>query len=899
MRLISAKFKNLTGLYMGTGLTDITIDFTKCTHDIVYIVGKNGSGKSTLMSALHPLPDPSNMYLLGKAGEKELIYQSDEGNRYIVLIQYPVYSNGNRAVTKAYFSEVDINGTITELNTNGTVGSFKDILYSKFSLDPNFSSLSFLSTEDRGLVDMKPSDRKKFIANLLESLEVYNDIYKTMNKRSSSFKAIVNSIAAKIDSIGDEQKLLFNKTAAENRIQVLLQQEQSYTKQIASSEATINLIDPDGSIQSNYKRLFDELNMIKSNIGMVEESIDLSKYKSLQDVIDAYNAEEDRENKYRQKIGVLDANKSSLSDQLATIDADIYERNSKYQALVGTFDYKELQSTVVGYRKKIFDYEQTFKKIGVSANALTKDEYIVALNLLEDFRTAVTNIKMYGSNEAISLACKYILSSNSLIDDLNELQDISSNIDDQKIKTTRELDRYSAVLARTTILEKRPDKCKIGSCPFISDALKAKDERPKENIDRLNRILNTLNEQKIQVTAKIERLSMVHRIYNDINIVIRAIMRNANIINKLPNGSNYTNIAIFVERIECGDTFNDIKDMYQYIEYANIFELYKNDKDILSRLEIDLEKAKNTQYMIKDMADSIDKLVKRKKEIDEKIKAIEDQIKQVSAQLSQCTYTKNVLNDTISKYRKLEELKIKQSEIESQLKLVASNIEKISIEVSKINQANTQLQSIRTELLPLDKMKDDINFSLSKLEEYKKEYDQYNEKYTLVETLKLYSSPTKGIQTIFMQLYMDKTLGMSNKILSMMFNGELELSQYVINENEFRIPILNNTTNMIIDDISNCSTSQKCMIAMIMGFVLAFHGSSVYNIVRLDEIDGGLDASNRSVFPELLRRIMDILRISQCFIVSHSSEAIMTDVDVICLNPVSQDSLQGNVIFHL
>ena len=55
-----------------------------------------------------------------------------------------------------------------------------------------------------------------------------------------------------------------------------------------------------------------------------------------------------------------------------------------------------------------------------------------------------------------------------------------------------------------------------------------------------------------------------------------------------------------------------------------------------------------------------------------------------------------------------------------------------------------------------------------------------------------------------MQLYMDKTLSLANQLLSMLFNGEIELLPYIINENEFRIPTKSNITNLVTDDVSNC-----------------------------------------------------------------------------------------------
>ena len=43
MILVSARFKGLKGIYSKSGKTEIYIDFTKCKHKTIYIVGKYGS----------------------------------------------------------------------------------------------------------------------------------------------------------------------------------------------------------------------------------------------------------------------------------------------------------------------------------------------------------------------------------------------------------------------------------------------------------------------------------------------------------------------------------------------------------------------------------------------------------------------------------------------------------------------------------------------------------------------------------------------------------------------------------------------------------------------------------------------------------------------------------------
>ena len=260
----------------------------------------------------------------------------------------------------------------------------------------------------------------------------------------------------------------------------------------------------------------------------------------------------------------------------------------------------------------------------------------------------------------------------------------------------------------------------------------------------------------------------------------------------------------------------------------------------------------------------------------------------------------SVTNRAIDIYSNINNATNKKMELESKLRVISDNIEKISREIDTINKSNSMLNSIIRELEPLKNMKDEINYSLNKLAEYKAELEIYTKKYSTIELLKKYSSPTKGgIQTIFIKLYMDKILNLTNQLLGMLFNGELELLPYIIDENGFKIPVRCKVNNLSVDDVSNCSTSEKSMIAVIMSFALAFHSSQIYNIVRLDEVDGGLDQANRAMFPVILDAICRTLDISQTFIISHSSESDMTNVDIISLTPVSNETLRGNVIFQL
>ena len=898
MRLLHAKFKGLKGIYNKSGIKEIEIDFSKCLHRIIYIIGQNGSGKSTLLNSLNPLPDVPSIYLDGEDGYKELLYIHGD-IMYRIKILYPVYSNNNRAATKAFFTQIDDNGEV-ELNSNGTVGSFKDIVYSKFNLDPNFVSLTHLSVEDRGLVERKPADRKKFVVSLLESVEIYNDIYKTLVKRSSTFKSFINSITSKMDSIGDENKLLLDKNAADQRYAALMEQRSSLEQNIASARATISLIDPDNKIRESYDITLKEYNETKHKLSILESTVPDIGIIDLDQAVKEY--------------ADLNAEITSLTSRLESIDDSIkdiilrreeeskmiFMKNQRYQSMVENSNIGKLKKSIAEYRKKIYEYQLIFKKIGIKEGILTKDEYITILNLLENIRTTIVNIKGYATNKSILYACDCILNNNSVSADLERVSDEYSRIDSDIQNKKEEVSYYNGLLDRVKILDNRPKQCTISECSFIKDALDAKDKKPEENILRLTTSISDLIQDMNSKSEEVSFYQLAFRVYSDMNGIIRLINSNRSLLDKTPIGKRFSDITTFISRVKNNDPFNDIQEIYSYINYANIFELYELDNKTLSRLESGYEAAKSQEGLIDDLQKEIEDLSKKVNDITSQLEEKQKDKLELQKQIIDHKQRLDEINSLISILRKISELNSSKQNYESQLRLVSDNIEKISKEIDNINKYEGALKGVNSELIPVTQMRDNFTFSLTKLEEYKQELQVYQDKYNLIELLKKYSSPTKGgIQTIFMQLYMDKTLSLANQLLGMLFNGDIELLPYIINENEFRIPTRSNITNLVTDDVSNCSTSEKSMIAMILSFALAFHGSQTYNIVRLDEVDGGLDQANRAIFPIILDSIIQMLQIEQCFIISHSSESDMSDVDVISLTPVSNETIKGNVIFQL
>lgn len=900
MRLRSARLHGLMGVYSGSGgKKEIFIDFTKCLNDIILIIGKNGSGKTTIWEALQPIPLPPSYFMEKEPGFVELEYIHNDV-LYNLRMEYPITNSRERAQTKAFITKTISDGTVMELNPNGNIGSYKSALFSEFNLDPNFVSLSQLSSEDMGIVSKKPSERKKFVASIVESIEVYNDIYKALSKRSTIFKSMINSITAKIDTIGNQENLETQLKAIDNRLQRLEVEKAKLVKQLALSESKIHLTDPDGSIQNIYKTVSDELYVNYQQLNTYEiyikkitdtfgtTSLDklTETYKLLSDKLYSLSVDIDKKNEDIQNL-LLSKEEETKFIQLKT---------AKVNSLKAEFNFDYLQDRIKAVRKAIGECELIFSRLNLmKGHCITKDEFIYGVNIMTNIKDAINMVKSNANEVALNEVLEQLRKGNkSFLVDISELK----YLEDQIKETDSEISRYSNLLSFTSELEKRPSNCNIDDCPFIKKALECFNEKPEENLIRLGEKRNKLIEEYKKELESVEYNKELQSIENMIRNIFASINTSKHILHKFPTGRYLTDTNTFLDNFNSVTMLNELTDLQDSLQYANVFEQYKNLQTELVKLESDYKIYENKAEVIDDLCEEInrinDKLSRIINELEEKRKDIQIQ-REAKLELEDKIKT---LDNSINILRKIEELETKKESLMEKLATVTNNMEVIKQELEKQNFLNSEISNLDKDIKPASDEKDKILYSLKQLDEYNAELQMYNNSYSTIELIRKYSSPTKGgIQTLFMQLYMGKTISMANELLSLLFDGKFELLPYIINESEFRIPCVNKESSVHHDDISSCSSAERAMISMMISFSLLHHSSTVYNILRLDEIDGALDQNNRSNFLIVLNKFMKELGVENCIMISHSSEMDMSNVDIIQLVPVDNSKPNGNIIF--
>lgn len=873
MRFLYARLVGYVGLYSGLGLKEIDIDFSKARNKICVISGPNGVGKSTIINALNLMPDDNSCFIPSMEASKYLKL-TDGMNIYDITMVHGINSHNERTTTK-----VSILKNGVELNPNGNVRSYKEIIQNEFELDSNYTVLSKIGGNDRGIADKTPAERKKIVSSIISSLEVYNNIYKVLNKKANTLKSFINNLGYKIQNIGTEEALHSTLISIKSRTDALTKAIEETKESLTKSKTIIAMVDPDGSVQKRLDELNEQIKPLKNQIIELEVKIQKTNCdKSVEDLQEAVKMAESEQTKLLMEI-------SSISENITAVKTDIDQLQNKINKETNEID-PNLESQLQTTKDRLTELQNLFS--GINIDDVSKDEIDFVIKFSNDLVYKIDTLKADQNITIVSEACEWMMGNQSIHDCHHELQ---SQIDqyNQEIENTQTiLQTINNDIAQSQSIDQRPDQCNIDSCPFISEALSIihRYGDRKSMLKKKDSTENQISELKKslqEVTNQLNHIEMVENMILKIQAMNDSISMNSSILSKFPATKRLTNCELFLTDLKNQYMFTEIRSMEQYQDMSNSIIEYKSLSKILSNLEAEYKVQSNTEKLIRQyqnelsekkhklesLYDHFDKKRKEKQFNDNLLEGLNNQL-QTALQLE-------------SDKQKLIEKQNQVSNIESEISTITSKLQSSANEIHNINLMMDRYNKLTTEVKPLEENRRQVESRLDMLRSFQQEYAQYKDQYNLIDTLRKYSSPTSGgIQSLFMSIYMDKTLDTVNQLLGMIFHGQYQILQYIINEDEFRIPFVGN--GLVVDDISNGSTSQVCIMGMIINLVLFTSGSNKYNIVSLDEIDGGLDHENRYLFVNILQQICDILNIDQLFIISHSVESALQSVDVVLLS---------------
>ena len=868
MKILYVRLENYIGIFNGRGDNVLEIDLSHTTTPIIVIKGHNGSGKSTLLKALNPMPDSNDQFIPGAEAKKTLVYQI---NTDIVRIEYlyPVKKDGSRATTKAQVFKNN-----EPLNLTNNVSDAKEIIYTLFKLDSSFLALSQLTSTDRGLADKRPSERKIFVNSSISGIEEYNNMYKVINKKFSMYKSLINSVVSKINKIGNKQELDISFNRVNRMLEEIIKERDTALASVAKIQAKLD--------ENNAKELVDKYNSLESEIYEKNVKVKqlLAELKDINPDLVTHNMIELRKIEKTKAIELATLNeeikntqalKDSLSKEMNELNSNIQKKIAERNTYISTEISTEEMNAYDDAVKELNIIQQDIHTAGLNISDKTEIQ-----NLNELFTFIIDKLQFItdGLNSIdYEMGFDFILKNKHNEETWRIAQDLRNEINSltmQVNETNLQMSLLESLVEKSEKLKLRPASCKDNTCIFIKDAFEAAKQKPNDELIKLQQknektssILKEKQKQLEVINDCIELKNRFDVIYNKIcsyefllNKVDLHDLTSIDFLVSIARTGNYKMIKETRDKINVLYNLLELKENYEKTVdlYKDAIDEYNKNKSIIDSINMDIDSSK------------------------EKLQDVSKEYSLKSSKVNELETTISELEPMVNKLSTYIEIKLPELEmIMNQIQELRNNKESLRQRVMQVEEINKDLESssnivdqINARYNDILKQRDILSYNKIMIEKYLEELADYKSKYEKLETIRYYVSPTTGIQTVFMGAYMNNIILKANELLSLIFNGQFVIQPFVINESEFRIPCLG--SGILNDDISSMSTSQICMISMIISFAMLANADTDYNILKLDEIDGGLDPDNRSQFISLLNSLIQIVDCEQCFLISHNME---------------------------
>lgn len=877
MRITYIRLENYIGIYNGRGDEVLEIDLSQNMNPIVIIRGTNGSGKSTLLKSLTPINDDSNAIVPGVTGRKVIRYLHN-GITYEIEYVHPVDKEGKRKQTKAQVYKYGPNGK-EELNPTWNVSSAKDIIYSLFNLDSNFLALSQLSSEDRGLADKRPAERKSFVSSIISGIEAYNAMYKIISKKHSMYKSLIQSLTAKINRIGNKEDLDLRYNTITKQVSQAISNRDASIQRIAMLRAKLDENNAEKLLEE-YTKIRDKYELNKkdrvlltnslsqyykdrtSNIYTVEErakfigdeEMELSENKAkLPQWEESYKTASNEYSSCELKIADINTEINKKKSRLETfIDADFSEEElGRYNEAVANLKAIENDIAKLDYRidnkseydrlKELFDMMNNF-----SYAIMDRYEFITR----EDVDTLVTRNSSFYESTLATIT--------------KEIEECTK----ERISTEADIGFYESLVDKTKNLELKPKDCKFTDCVFIVEAIEAEKKKPKDALVKLADKLKKLEDELKELNNNLHLTNEAKSFMDKLEALQVVFESNTSYLSKIGADGIWKG---FIESITNNTT---AKFLEEYIYIAtnsyNLLEAKESVSKIVDSLKESAIKYNANKTIIDEINGDIERMEAERKGYEIDLNISYEKMGNYSALRDEYDCLIREAENNLPHLDKIQEIDLEMRELEKKANESKAKRDLIKELNAKILEESAIAERCKDNYNELIAQRDDIAHNKILIDEYHKEMQEYTDNYERIEAIKYYVSPNTGIQTIFIGAYMNDIMVKANELASCIFGGEFVIQPFVINETEFRIPCLG--SGLMNDDISSMSTSQICMLSMIISFAILANASTDYNILKLDEIDGGLDTENRIQFITLLGNLISMVGCEQCFLISHNME---------------------------
>ena len=616
MKITYLELKNFIGLYNGLGRKEIKIDFSNANNKINILSGSNGSGKSFVLSCLHPfagtLDNRDKIILDGENGYKKIVYKVTE-KKYISIEHNYNQGKTGKITMKSFLSLSEDGGkTYKELNPNGTVKSFKELVLKHLEVEESYFKIARIGTNVTNFIDMPTAERKKYISLFLPDVDIYLENYKKVNEKYLALSRNIKFITSEIDKLDTEENLDNNIKNTENSLKIITESLFIKNDEYSKNKGSITALDPNGELEQEFLSKYNSYNSKKSSLSKIKSSIETIDGK-LENNKYSYNEILGELSKCQSELESKRNKVNDLENINIELEADLQENETKLSKYKG-FINDELQCTLeeveerFNSNKEFIDnniYKNLYEKVSIS-------EVNQAINIVKIYKEASSNILALYDSFVVDLYFNQDLS--NAINELEKNKDILKEINDKINSIDVKKRTLMGKLELLDVLNQRPKVCTIDSCPFISKALEFSDV--DKQIEKLENMSNEYKEKKANIKEVIKGLENLINMDKDITSLFKQVNMYRDILLKLPNSEfivSFDSFKSLFRKDKDNLSYNEIKDLLEVMQENN--ELEKQISNIKDKIENMKDKKIIVESLEKEIAKINSKLISNEKQV--------------------------------------------------------------------------------------------------------------------------------------------------------------------------------------------------------------------------------------------------------------------------------------------
>lgn len=822
MKIIYIKLTNFIGVHAAMGLKEVEFSFDQIDKPIIQIYGQNRCGKTVLIQQLHPFSSINlngderadlSLILPKEVGIKNIVYEVD-GEVYNITHTYQPTRTGH-----TISSSIIHNGE--ELNPSGGVTIFNSLIERILGINKYVFQFIINGTQLTSFGNMSTTQRKNLLNKAMGI-----DIYDKIHKLATDDYRYTNKL---ITSLNNTKEYILSTYGSYETLCVMLKQ-----KQQESDDISRMLTDTKSRMDTLYGQI-SVINNQRPQQELMTINNQLIAYKNVIDEMGSYDP-----NMYdtlvQEQID-LNSTLSTLKNERLMVRKDIdllYEKKN------------DIESTMLASKRAADDYNNMIQMRDDLVNKIDN----ISIETYVDGSSSYYR-SMIQPAQAINDICTEILSClnehhlKMFTDMIADGVDVAAFLIQEGSVLLDSEKEMSAVSRVRRMIEGVEGDFVDKECAY-SNCVYRKTHKMLETYFKSYQ--STTSSQFTQYD--LEQIEHAHK-----NVQTIKRLLNTEIPVELKEVFNLNNIMLNIQMKRIGIDVSYIKYLMEEaakIEQRNQYVSQLND---INRTIENMKKLLLPTGNMDETIRSIDEQISALREKDMKV---ESDINAYSVSLDRNDKQRLLLAQV--KHLNVDELNRRHGQLSVLIQKLNDSEQEYNQLTMSYNELTMRANTVASELKTLS---DAYNQYVNTVAEIDK-HDSLNGRYKVIAEA---TSSTKGKPVIAIRDTVEDALSLTNRLLDIMYDGEIELLSPTIDESSFTLPFRSGTHSS--SDIRYGSQSENTLLSLALELSLV-SSLSRYNVCLIDEVDAYLDEATHGSFILMLESMMSALKMEQMFLISHN-----------------------------